>query len=220
LSCRLIGDGSVHPDLIPVLGALQHPDRELAMRMVTPDGTARVSVVRRGTLCVRARRVGGDVTLRILGHGSEFRDVSRALLAELPAAGPANVEPVGGPLQEVAASLSGTHDALALADRIHCLGTDPLAATLLGSALASRQAFAEIVYSALDATSGRICRRPAAVGVFYTKRGRIVAAPSVSPAGQLWTTVKPGSDQAIDRAIAQLVELGEERWAPESGNAL
>ena len=220
LSCRLIGDDTVHPDLIPVLGALQRPDRELAMRMVTPDGIARVSVVRRGTLCVRARRVGDDVTLRILGHGIEFRDVTTALLTELPAGRPANVEPVGAPMREVAASLSGTQDAVVLADRIRALGVDPHSATLLGSALASRQAFVEIVYSTLDDTEGRICRRPAAVAVFHTKRGRIVAAPSASPGGQLWTTLKPGSDQAIGRAIGQLVTHDDEGWAPASGNEL
>ena len=48
---------------------------------------------------------------------------------------------------------------------------------------------------------------PAAVGVFYTKRGRIVGAPSASPSGQLWTTLKAGSDHAIKQAIGQLVEL-------------
>jgi hypothetical protein len=220
LSCSLISDSGVHPDLIPVLGALQHPDRELAMRMVTPDGIARVSVVRRGTLCVRARRVGGDVTMRILGHCSDFRDVTAALLAELPAGRPANVESVGAPMHDVVASLSGTHDAVALADRIRALGTDPLAATLLGSALASREAFVEIVYSSLDDADCRIHRGPAAVAILYTKRGRVVAVPSASPGGQLWTTLKPGSDQAIGRAIGQLVALGDGGWVPESGNAL
>jgi hypothetical protein len=83
---------------------------------------------------------------------------------------------------------------------------------LLGSALASRQAFAEIVYYSLDGGEGRISRHPAAVGVFYTKRGRIVSAPSASPAGQLWTTLKAGSDHAIKQAIGQLVELSTDRW--------
>jgi hypothetical protein len=43
----LIADGSVDADLVAVLQPLQRPDRELAMRLVTPDGTARVCVVRR-----------------------------------------------------------------------------------------------------------------------------------------------------------------------------
>jgi hypothetical protein len=83
---------------------------------------------------------------------------------------------------------------------------------LLGSALASRQAFAEIVYYALDADEDRVSRSVAAVGVFYTKRGRIVAGPSASPAGQLWTTLKAGSDHAISQAVGQLVELSGGRW--------
>ena len=72
--------------------------------------------------------------------------------------------------------------------------------------------FAEIVYYALDDDEDLIARSPAAVGVFYTKRGRIVAGPSVSPAGQLWTTLKAGSDHAISQAIGQLVELSGGRW--------
>lgn len=73
-------------------------------------------------------------------------------------------------------------------------------------------AFVEIVYYALSVDAGRISRRPAAVGIFYTKRGRIVGAPSASPSGQLWTTLKPGSDHAISQAIGQLVELSDDGW--------
>jgi hypothetical protein len=95
---------------------------------------------------------------------------------------------------------------------VRALGADPAAAMALGSALASRVAFAEIVYYTLDVDADRISRFPAAVGVFYTKRGRIVAAPSASPSGQLWTTLKPGSDHAIKQAVGQLVELSTDRW--------
>ncbi|RKH92357.1 ESX secretion-associated protein EspG, partial [Corallococcus sp. AB030] len=48
--------------------------------------------------------------------------------------------------------------------------------------------------------------------VFYTRKGRIVAAPSASPSGQLWTTLKPGSDHAIGQAIHQLVEISTDQW--------
>ena len=109
-------------------------------------------------------------------------------------------------------NLIGTHDAAQLADRVRALGAEPRAAMVLGSALSSRMAFAEIVYYALDDDEGRISRRSVAVGVFYTKRGRIVGAPSASPSGQLWTTLKAGSDHAIRQAIGQLVELSAERW--------
>lgn len=213
LSAReVIIDGVVDQDLVPILHALQRPDRELAMRFVTPEGTARICVARRGSLCVFARRVGHEVALRVIGHATELRDAATALLAELPRAAAADVTPVGAPLAAMSENLTGTHDPATLADRIRALGAEPRAAMLLGTALASRQAFAEIVYYSLASEDDRISRTRAAVGVFYTKRGRIVGAPSASPAGQPWTTLKAGSDHAIGQAIGQLVELSDEGW--------
>lgn len=211
-SRHLIVDGLVRPELVPMLQTLQRPDREFAMRFVTPDGTARISVARRGSMCMLARRVGEDVGLRILGDGVDVRTVASALLAELPQAKAADVVPVGAPLHEMSERLSGTHDPVALADSIRAVGADPQAAMLLGNALGSRQAFAEIVFYALADDEGRISRSPAAVAVFYTKRGRVVAAPSISPAGQLWTTLKPGTDHAFSQAIGQLAELCDHGW--------
>jgi hypothetical protein len=220
LSRNLIVDGGVHPELEIVLQALQRPDRELAMRIVTPDGMARISVVRRGTLCVLARRIGDEILLRILGYSIGLPDVAAALLAELPPARPADIQPVGAPLDEMAECLTGTHDAVDLADRVRALGADQHAALLLGTALASRQAFAEVVYFALADSEDRISRGPAAVALFYTKRGRVIGAPSASPTGELWTTLKAGSDHAFAQAIGQLVGLADEGWAILGGNAL
>jgi ESX secretion-associated protein EspG len=212
MSRNRIGHGGVPPDVASVLQALHRPNRELAMRLVTPDGTARVSVVRRGTLCVLARRVGDRIVLRTIGHDVELHDAAVSLLAELPPTGPADIQPVGAPTREMSRSLSGSHDATGLADQIAALGVEPRSALLLGTALASRQAFAEIVYYALADDEGRISRGPAAVAVFYTKRGRIVAVPSASPAGDAWTTLKAGSDHVFGQAIGQLVELSDEGW--------
>jgi hypothetical protein len=210
VSRNLIADDEVHPDLISVLRALQRPERELAMRLVTPDGTARISAVRRGSLGVLARRIGDDISLRTVGASGESCDMAAALLAELPQAKPAEIQPVGAPLSEMSERLSGTHDSLDLADRVRALGAEAKAAMLLGTALASRQAFAEIVHYALADDEGRISRSPAAVGVFYTKRGRIVAAPTASPSGEIWATLKAGSDHAVVDAIGRLVELSDE----------
>lgn len=211
----LIDDGEVTDDLVPLLHALQRPDRELAVRLVTPEGMARIAILRRGTLGVLARRVGNEILVRRLDGGGGLAAVSRALIGELPRAEAAAVSPVGAPLTAMSESLSGTHDAAQLADRIRALGAEPRAAMLLGSALASRAAFAEIVYYALSLDLDRISRQPAAVGVFYTRRGRIVAAPSVSPSGEVWSTLKPGSDRAVGQAIAQLVELSEDEWGTD-----
>ena len=130
----------------------------------------------------------------------------------MPTSPAADVIPFGAPLDALGEALSDSHDATRLSDRIRALGAEPRTALLLGSALATRQAFAEIVYYALVPEADRVLRSTAAVGVFYTKRGRIVGAPSASPRGQFWTTLKPGSDHAIKQAIGQLVELSTERW--------
>ena len=208
----LIVDGAVEPDLLPPLQALQRPHRELAMRLVTPDGMARISVVRRGDLQLLARRVGNDITLRVIHSPPDLPGVVRALIGELPQAQAAQFTPVPAPLEAVSRNLIGTHDPAQLADRVRAIGAEPRTAMMLGAALASRAAFAEIVYYALCSDADRISRQPAAIGIFYTKHGRIVGAPSASPSGQLWTTLKPGSDHALGQAIGQLVELSAERW--------
>jgi ESX secretion-associated protein EspG len=76
------------------------------------------------------------------------------------------------------------------------------------------------VHYALADDEGRISRSPAAVGVFYTKRGRIVGAPTASPSGQLWVTLKAGSDHAIIDAIGQLVGLGNDEWGGGVASAM
>jgi EspG family len=206
----LITDGAVAPDLASLVRALHRPERELALRVVTPTRITRVSIVRHGSLGVLARRVSNNFVLR--AHGAELQEATQALLGELPRAQPAPIDPVGAPLDEMTECLDGGGDGPRLADRIHALGTERRSAMLLGSALSSRLAFAEIVYTLLASDEGRISRSPAAVAVFYTKRGRIVAAPSASPTGQLWTTLKTGSDHTIGQAIGQLVGLSTARW--------
>ncbi len=208
----LITDGAIDPDLVPILRALRRPDRELAMRLVTPDGIARVCVLRCGALGVVARRVGDNISLQAADGAAGLSWAIQALIGQLPRAQAAQVTPVGAPTDTVTRKLIGTHDARLLADRVRALGAEPRAAMTLGAALASRMAFAEIVYYALCPDQDRITRRPAAVGVFYTRKGRIVGAPSASPSGQLWTTLKPGSDHSVGQAISQLVELSTDQW--------
>jgi hypothetical protein len=208
----LIADGVLASDAASLLWALGRPDRELAMRVVTPDGIARVSMVRRGSVGVLARRVGEEFTLRSMVHSVELPVATAALMTGLPHADPAPIDPVGAPLDAMTECLNGAHDAQRLADRIRALGSERRAAALLGSALASRVAFAEIVYYPLTRDHDRLLRTRGAVAVFYTKRGRIVAAPSAAPNGELWVTLKTGSDHTITQAIGQLIGLSTERW--------
>ena len=208
----VIVDGVVEPEAVTVLHTLQRPDREFVMRLVTPAGIGRFSVARRGPLCVMARRVGEQLDARVLGVNVALSDASAALLGDLPSAHPASIDPVGAPLSDLTEALADSHDPLVLADRIRALGASQRAAVLLGTALSSRQAFAEVVYCALVDGQDRIARVPVAVAVLYTARGRVVAVPSISPSGQLWSTLKPGSDQVFGQAINQLAELSVERW--------
>lgn len=212
LARGLIVDGAIDPDLVPLLRALRRPERELAMRLVTPEGIARICVLRCGTTGVLARRVGNTISLQVADGTADLSWAAQALIGQLPRAEAAQITPVGAPTETVTRNLIGTHDPRLLADRVRALGAEPRAAMKLGSALASRMAFAEIVYYALCRDEDRIARRPAAVGVFYTRKGRIVGAPSASPSGQLWTTVKPGSDHTIGQAVRQLVELSADQW--------
>ena len=213
----VITDGAIEPEVATVFGALQRPDRELVMRLVTPDGIGRFSVVRRGPLCVLARRVGEQLDVRVLGSNIALSESTATLLGEMPAAGPATIDPVGAPLGDLAEALSVGHDPLVLADRIRALGASQRAAALLGATLGARQAFAEIVYSALVDGDDLTARAPAAVAVLYTTRGRVIAVPSTSPSGQLWSTLKPGTDQVFGQAISQLVELSGHRWEGIAG---
>ncbi|OBI76480.1 hypothetical protein A5664_22570 [Mycolicibacterium fortuitum] len=208
----LMSSGEVCPELSAVVQSLQRPDRELAMRLVTPDGLARVTVVRHGAQGVSACRVGDEITLGPVDDGADLAGATGALLRRLPASAAAEISPVGAPLAELAQALSDSLDATELSDRVRGLGADTRTAMMLGSALASRVAFAEIVYHALDGDTDRVSRSAGAVAVFYTKRGRIVGAPSSSPSGQLWATLKPGSDHTVKQAIGQLVELSGYRW--------
>lgn len=208
----LLSAREVDTELAAVVQSLQRPHRELAMRLVTPDGLARVTVVRHGTQGISACRVGNEITMETIDDGANLAGVTGALLRRLPASAAAEISPVGAPLTEVSQALSDSHDATELSDRIRALGADTRTAMTLGSALAARLAFAEIVYYALDDDVDRISRSAGAVAVFYTKRGRIVGAPSASPSGQVWSTLKPGSDHTIKQAIGQLVELSGYRW--------
>lgn len=208
----IAADDTVYPALADALHTLRRPRRELAVRLVTPDGTARISVARSGDSCVSARRVRNELHLRMIDAATDPAAMTRAVLAELPAADPAQFDPFGAPVTELAHCLDGTHDARELIDRLRTVGASHRSAMALGAAFASRVAFAEIVCHVLDPVADRVVRTAGAVAVLYTKRGRLVSAPSMSPSGQLWATLKPGTNHRLTQAVSQLIELAPGGW--------
>jgi hypothetical protein len=114
----LIHDGEARPELAALLRALQRPDRELAMRLVTPEGIAGVAVVRQGAQCISARRVANEIVLEVVAGEASLSAAAQALVRHLPASAAAEVSPVGAPLDAAVEALSGTHDSAVLSDRI------------------------------------------------------------------------------------------------------
>ncbi|MDF2583269.1 MAG: hypothetical protein K0R33_1912 [Mycobacterium sp.] len=205
-------EGDPHPDLADAVHALRRPARELAVRLVTPDGNARVSVARSACTTVSVRRVRNELQLKLITDTHDRSAMIRAVLAELPSAPAAATEAFGAPARDLASALDGGHAARYLTDRLRALGASQRTALALGTAFAARTAFAEIVCHALDPVADRVVRGPGAVGVFYTARGRVVSAPSVSPSGQLWSTLKSGTDHRLAQAVSQLTELVPGGW--------
>ncbi|WP_101951163.1 ESX secretion-associated protein EspG [Mycobacterium sp. 3519A] len=205
--------GQRYPGIDAAISALGRPERELAMRLVTPDGIGRFSAVRRENSSLLAGRVGEVITIDDIDPHSGLPGVVTELLAVLPSSRPAEVLAVTAPLDDFTECLRDSHDSRELADRIRTLGVETRTAMALGAALGSRQAFAEIVYYTFVPGEGRVSRSSGAVAVFYTKRGRIVSAPSVSPSGEPWITLKAGSDHVVRQAINQLVSLSDIDWA-------
>ncbi len=122
-----------------------------------------------------------------------------AVLAELPSAPAAATEAFGAPARDLASALDGGHAARYLTDRLRALGASQRTALALGTAFAARTAFAEIVCPTLSIRlPTRWCAALAQSGSSHA-RGRAGIRPSVSPSGQLWSTLKSGTDTAWHR---------------------
>ena len=109
------------------------------------------------------RRTSEVFSLRSLG--AEMQLMANALVNELPRTKPAQLEPVGAPLQQFAECLSDTDDSVVLADRIRSLGAEPKVAISLGAA----------AYVSKEASRDEICDTVAAVA-----RGETRLAPATT----------------------------------------
>lgn len=205
------GYGDVEPGLADALFVLAQPDRELVARGYTPDRTLRVCVAGRGEQHAVAVRSGDSFDIGTLWCDGSPAALVRPILAALGPADPAEVTGFSAPAAELADRLDAARTPGDYADAVYALGVTDRSATVLGAALGSCRAFTEIVaYSHED---GRTTRAPGAVAVYDTDRGRIAAAPMVSPDHRIWSTVTAGSDHRVTQAVAALLEgLPGGRW--------
>lgn len=204
-------EGDVEPEVAQALFALAQPDRELVARGFADERRLRVCLVRRGEMHALAVRDGDSFDIRPIWCDGSAAALAGPLLAALGPAEAAEITGFSAPAVELAQRLDGAGTAGDFADTFYAMGVADRDATLLAAAFASCRAFTEIVaYSHED---GLTTRAPGAVAVYDTERGRLVAAPMVSPDQQIWSTVTAGSDHRVTRGIAALLEgLPGGRW--------
>ncbi|MFI6870173.1 ESX secretion-associated protein EspG [Nocardia sp. NPDC050406] len=203
--------GDVEPETAAALFVLAQPDRELAMRLFTPEGQVRVCVARRGESHVQAVRRGDSLDVRTLWSDGSVDSLARPFLDALGRATAAEVVNFSA----LASDLRERFDAATTSDQfasaVHSFGVEETDAVEYGLALASCHAYAEVVaYAYADGVTDR---SPGAVVVYDTARGRIVAAPGVASDQQIWSTLTPGTDHRVAQAISALIDrLPGGRW--------
>ncbi|MFC9993674.1 ESX secretion-associated protein EspG [Nocardia sp. NPDC127526] len=203
--------GDADPDTAAALFALAQPDRELAARIFTGEGTVRVCIARRGEENVVATRRGDNLDIRTIWADGKGDSLARPILEALGHCAPAEVASFSALSSDLAERLDSATTSEDYASAVYSLGVADNDAPAYGLALSSTHAYAEVV--AYTYTDGVTDRSPGAVAVYDTARGRIVAAPAIAPDQQLWSTMTPGTDHRIAQAISALIEsLPGGRW--------
>ncbi|NEW39056.1 ESX secretion-associated protein EspG [Nocardia cyriacigeorgica] len=206
--------GEVEPSLADALFTLAQPDRELVARVFTGGAPIRICLARRDEQHALAVRTGDDYDIGPVWSDGSGAALARPVLAVLGRCAAADVVDVSAPARELSERLESAQTSAEYADALYALGVADQDAPRYGLAFASCHAYAEIVaYAHID---GVTTRPPAAVAVYDTGHGRLVAAPGVAADQQVWSTVTPGTDHRIAQAISALVEaLPGGRWLPQ-----
>ncbi|WP_280467556.1 ESX secretion-associated protein EspG [Nocardia cyriacigeorgica] len=206
--------GEVEPNLADALFTLAQPDRELVARVFTGAAPIRLCLARRGQQHALAVRTGDDYEISTVWSDGSGATLARPVLAALGPATPADVAVFSAPATELSERLEAARTSAEYADALYALGVADRDAPRYGLVFASCHAYAEIVaYAHID---GVTTRPPAAVAVYDTGHGRLVAAPGFAADQQVWSTVTPGTDHRIAEAISALVEaLPGGRWLPQ-----
>jgi hypothetical protein len=202
----------VTESLADSLAILTNPDTVLEVRRYDADGSSRWCVARSGTEHVLARRTPKGLTVRAITI-TDATELGVVVAGELGPGRAADVPSISAPAAEVRERLDASTTAADYADALYAIGACPAAASTYSAALESCTGHSEIV--AIETGPGSRTRTAGAVAIYDTVRGRIVASPTTSPDGRVWTTLSTGTPHRIAQATALLMEsLPTGRWMP------
>ncbi|WP_102145578.1 ESX secretion-associated protein EspG [Mycobacterium hubeiense] len=191
------------------LRVLQRPDIELAARIWREGAQLGLTVCRRGALHVVAMRYNDLITIQPLSNHAEITSVAQVLAPVISALGeavPANFEAINLPvaqgktIDERVAAGSSYYTELLQA------GVAEPSARFLTDALRERTEVWRSEIVAIEYVPGKQIQSKAAVGVFDTPLGRIVAAPSHALDGTMWSTFAPGTNGRLVTSAELIIE--------------
>ncbi|GAB11908.1 hypothetical protein GOARA_091_00260 [Gordonia araii NBRC 100433] len=210
----LLDDGEFADEVILAVRTLCHEDAQISVRFTDgPDAPLRrVALCRSGTRHVLAMRRGDRLLIQSVDV--QTADDAATRIADLLGdEDPVGVTGVSVPTDELVSRLNDCTSANDYAQALHAVGATESDATSAALALAECSRHVEIV--AYETVAGSTAQSSGAMAVYSTPRGRMVASPSKSPDGRLWTTISPGSGHRIRQAVVSLIEtLPSTRWMP------
>ena len=203
---------SVTEAVAEALAILSRPDVFLEIRCHHDTSTRRMCLARRGDHHVLASSTESGLLFRDIPIGTDA-DVGQLVARLLDPSDAAQVSQVSVSADELQRRLDGAQSAADYSDALHAMGVAAADAATYAVAFDTCCGHTEIV--AIECAAGRMRRSAGAVAVYDTARGRIVAGPSMSPDGQIWSTLSPGTGYRISQAVSLLMEtLPARRWLP------
>lgn len=194
------------------LSILARPEMVIEARIFTPEGCARSCLARQGPRHVLATRTRAGVEVREVPVHSD-KDVGAVISKLFGYAETPELPAFSAPAEEMRMRLDRARSAADYSDALHAMGARDHVAAGYAAAFESCTGHAEVV--AVESGPGRTVRSAGAVAVYDTARGRILAGPSTSPDGRIWSTLSAAGPHKISQAVELLVEtLPSGRWLP------
>ena len=213
----VVGGGEVTEATVAQwIRVLQRPDVELAARIWREDSQLGVAVCRRGPLHVVGMRYQDLITMQYLNNATEVTSMAQVVAPVISVLGEAmvaNFEPFNLLVSEGTSIDSRVAEGSSYYHELINAGVPEHSARFLTEALAHRNNVWRSEIVAIEHVPGKQILGKAAVGVFDTPAGRIVASPSEALDGTMWSTFAPGSNNRIVKAVETIVEtLPSRSW--------